>query len=118
DPEVLRQEQARIEEAYDTLLDPVRRRAYDLSAFPDDPRGPVAPARSSSASAAELSMLQAELAREINAETQWSGAMLRKVRESLGIDIVDIAQRTKISVTHLNAIENQAAGELPAAVYV
>lgn len=115
---VLRQEQARIEEAHDTLLDPVRRRAYDLSTFPDDARVSIAPARSTSASAAELAMLQAELSREINAETQFTGALLRKVRESQGIEISDIAQRTKISGTHLNAIENEATGDLPAAVYV
>jgi flagellar biosynthesis protein FlhG len=114
----LRQEQARIEEAYDTLLDPVRRRAYDLSTFPDDARISVAPARSASASAAELLMLQAELAREITAETQFSGALLRKVRESQGIELGDIAQRTKISVAHLAALESEAAGELPASVYV
>src|SRR6185437_11492835 len=106
-PPVLQKEQARIEEAYDTLLDPVRRRAYDLSTFPDDARVSVAPARHNSASIAELLMLQAELAREINAETQFSGALLRKVRESQGIELVDIAQRTKISVTHLSAIENE-----------
>ncbi|MFT3768008.1 MAG: helix-turn-helix domain-containing protein [Minicystis sp.] len=114
----LRQEQARIEEAYDTLLDPVRRRAYDLSTFPDDARVAVAPQRSTSASAAELLMLQAELAREINAETQFTGALLRKVRESQGIELSDIAQRTKISVPHLAAIENEIAGDLPAPVYV
>jgi flagellar biosynthesis protein FlhG len=114
----LRQEQARIEEAYDTLLDPVRRRAYDLSTFPDDARISVAPARGTSASAEELLMLQAELAREINAETQFSGTLLRKVRESQGIELSDIAQRTKISVTHLSALENESAGDLPAAVYV
>jgi flagellar biosynthesis protein FlhG len=118
DPAELRKEQARIEEGYDTLLDPVRRRAYDLSTYPDGPRGPVATARGESASAAELAMLQAELAREINAETQFTGALLRKVRESQGTEIIDIAQRTKISVTHLNAIENESVGELPATVYV
>jgi flagellar biosynthesis protein FlhG len=118
EPAILRQEQGRIEEAYDTLLDPVRRRSYDLSVYPDDPRGPIAPARSASASAAELGMLQAELAREINAETQFTGALLRKVRESQGTELIDISQRTKISATHLNAIENEAIGELPAAVYV
>ncbi|MFO0760457.1 MAG: helix-turn-helix domain-containing protein [Byssovorax sp.] len=117
-PAVLRQELARIEEAHDTLLDMVRRRAYDLSTYPDDPRGPVAPTTRTSASAAELFMLQAELAREINAETQFTGALLRKVRESQGIELSDIAQRTKISVTHLAAIEGESAGDLPAAVYV
>lgn len=114
----LRQEQARIEEAYDTLLDPVRRRAYDLSTFPDDPRVSVAPQRSTSASAAELAMLQAELAREIDGETQFTGTLLRKVRESQGIELADIAQRTKISVTHLAALEAESAADLPATVYV
>jgi flagellar biosynthesis protein FlhG len=117
-PVALRSEQARIEEAYDTLLDPVRRRAYDLSTFPDDARVSVAPTRATSASAEELLMLQAELAREINAETQFTGALLRKVRESQGIELGDIAQRTKISVTHLAALENESAADLPAPVYV
>jgi flagellar biosynthesis protein FlhG len=117
-PAALRQEQARIEEAYDTLLDPVRKRTYDLSTFPDDPRVSVAPARATSATAAELAMLQAELAREINGETQFSGALLRKVRESVGIELGDIAQRTKISVAHLAAIEGESVKELPASVYV
>jgi flagellar biosynthesis protein FlhG len=117
--EVLRQEQARLEEAHDTLLDPVRRRAYALSTYPDDPPISVAPMRSlSGAAEAELAMLQAELAREINAETQFSGALLRKVRESQGIEISDIAQRTKITIAHLLAIENESVGDLPAAVYV
>lgn len=117
--EVLRQEQARLEEAHDTLLDPVRRRAYALSTYPDDPPISVAPMRSlSGAAEAELAMLQAELAREINAETQFSGSLLRKVRESQGIEISDIAQRTKISIAHLLAIENESVGDLPAAVYV
>ena len=116
---MLRAEQARIEEAYDTLLDPVRRRAYDLSTFPDDIPVSVQPARDgSAAAAAELLMLQAELAREINAETEFTGALLRKVRESQGVEIVEIARRTKISSMHLNAIENEAAGDLPATVYV
>lgn len=32
----LKTELARLDEAHDTLLDPVRRRAYDLSTFPDE----------------------------------------------------------------------------------
>src|SRR6185369_5923721 len=66
----------------------------------------------------ELAMLQADLAREINGETQFTGALLRKVRESQGIELTDIAQRTKISVTHLAALEAEAAADLPATVYV
>jgi flagellar biosynthesis protein FlhG len=117
-PDVLRKELARIEEAHDTLLDMVRRRAYDLSTFPDD-APEIVPARTQSASQmAELLMLQAELAREINAETQFSGALLRKVRESQGVEIPDIARVTKISTAHLLAIENESPGDLPAPVYV
>lgn len=117
-PEVLRKELARIEEAHDTLLDMVRRRAYDLSTFPDD-APEVLPARTQSASEmAELMLMQAELAREINAETQFTGALLRKVRESQGVDIADIGRVTKISNSHILAIENESPADLPAPVYV
>lgn len=118
-PEVLKQVQTRIEEAHDTLLDPVRRRAYDLSTFPDDIPAAAPPQRNRDAARdAELGMLQAELAREINAETEFTGALLRKVRESQGIEITDISQRTKISIAHLVAIESESFGDLPALVYV
>ena len=55
--------------------------------------------------ASELIMLQSELAREIHAETQFSGALLQKVRESQGVEIADIAAKTKIAANHLRAIE-------------
>jgi flagellar biosynthesis protein FlhG len=117
-PDVLRKELARIEEAHDTLLDMVRRRAYDLSTFPDD-APEVLPARTQSASqVAELMLLQAELAREINAETQFTGALLRKVRESQGATVAEIGRVTKISNAHILAIENESASDLPAPVYV
>ncbi len=116
---MLKVEQARLDEAHDTLLDPVKRRAYLLSTFPDDAPVSVAPAQNRSAAhIAELAMMQADLARELNAETQYTGALLKRVRESQGIEIADIAQRTKISTTHLLAIENESPGDLPAPVYV
>jgi flagellar biosynthesis protein FlhG len=67
--------------------------------------------------AAERAMLRGELSREINAETEFTGALLRKVRESQGVDIEDIANRTKISMAHLKAIEAEDFGTLPALVY-
>jgi flagellar biosynthesis protein FlhG len=57
------------------------------------------------------------LSREINAETDFTGRLLAKVRESMGVELVDIARETKISVAHLSAIEAEAFDELPALVY-
>jgi flagellar biosynthesis protein FlhG len=114
----LRAEQARIEEAHDTLLDPLRRRAYDVSTFPEqEDQQPQRDARIDSALAAERAMLRQELAREINAQTEFTGRLLGKVRESLGVEIEEIANRTKISSGHLRAIEAEDFQSLPAMVY-
>ncbi len=117
DEETLKRELFRLDEAYDTLLDPVRRRAYDLSTFPDadDDRAPAIPRP---ALAAEQLMLQSELIREIGPDTEFTGALLRKVRESQGVEIAEIAARTKIARSHLEAIEEETYASLPALVYV
>jgi flagellar biosynthesis protein FlhG len=114
----LAQAVANIEEAYDTLLDPLRRRAYDLSHFPE-PEQPTTGLNTpeDSALAAERQLLRSELTREISAETEFTGALLLKVRESLGIEIEEIARRTKISASHLRAIEAEEYQSLPALVY-
>lgn len=118
DEQELASAQARVDEAHDTLLDPVRRRAYDLSMFPE----PDAPLQSSviprPALAAEQLMLQSELAREIGPDTEFTGALLRKVRESQGIEIGEISSRTKISKAHIVALEEETYEHLPAIVYV
>jgi flagellar biosynthesis protein FlhG len=114
----LRSEVARIEEAHDTLLDPLRRRAYDVSTFPDEEDDPKPHSQEIDAAlAAERAMLQEELAKEINAETEFTGALLKKVREARGADLEDIAQRTKIALSHLKAIETEDFATLPAFVY-
>lgn len=112
-------ERARIDEAHATLLDPLKRRAYDVSTFPDEEdareseRGPEDHALEQ-----ERAMLREELAREITAETRFDGALLRKVRESRGVELEDISLRTKISRAHLNAIEEDDYSSLPAFVYL
>jgi flagellar biosynthesis protein FlhG len=112
-------EQARIQEAHDTLLDPVRKRAYDLSTFPEDDHGGQSTGRSRRAlSEDELAYAQAELAREITAETQFTGHLLRRAREALDLEIEDMAQQTKISPFHLRAIEAEDFAAMPAQVYV
>ena len=117
DPEQLAATQRKLEEAYDTLLDPVRRRAYDLSTFPE-PEPIVLSARATRpALAAEQLMLREELQREIGPDTEFTGALLRKVRESLGLELVDISAKTKIARSHLQAIEEERFEDLPAIVY-
>lgn len=119
--EELSREHALLDEAHDVLLDPPRRRAYDISVFPDheSPRVPSPTDRAlDQAIAAELRELQAQVARELGPDTEFNGALLRRVRESRGIDIREIAGKTKISAAHLEAIEEEAFDQLPPLVYV
>lgn len=106
---------ARIEEARDVLLDPSRRRPYDLSITPSgdgglsqadlvedtdgDEQTPTAPAPT------------------LTPETEYTGALLKAIREARGIDLRDVAARTKISLPYLRAIEEEDFGVLPAQVY-
>jgi flagellar biosynthesis protein FlhG len=43
---------------------------------------------------------------------------LRRMRESLGLELKQISRRTKISLLYLQAIEDDDFGALPALVYV
>jgi flagellar biosynthesis protein FlhG len=116
--ESLQSEQARVEEAHDTLLDPLRRKAYDASMFPDEQtRDAPVRAAPNAALEAERALLRSELGREIGGETEFTGRLLQKVREAQGVEIEDIAKLTKISHGHLRAIEAEAFTELPALVY-
>jgi flagellar biosynthesis protein FlhG len=117
-PAQLQVEQARLEEAYDTLLDAVRRRAYDLSTFHDTAERPPTQAKPVRAIDAEQRMLRDELVREIGPETEFTGATLRKVREAQGVELHEISSHTKIGRSHLVAIEDEAWEALPAEVYV
>jgi len=115
--DALKAEQAQIEEAHETLLDPLRRKAYEASVFPNEPVAPPRPEPVDATVEAERELLQRELLREINAETEFTGRLLAKVRESRGTTIEEIARATKISMTHLRAIEADAFPDLPAMVY-
>jgi flagellar biosynthesis protein FlhG len=107
--------------AHDTLFAPERRRAYDLSLPEADlaravrraaqaPHiDPVVVARPEGASAGNPSL---------DPDAEVSGAVLRKVRESRGMELSEVAQRTKISERHLRSIEDERFDELPAPVYV
>ncbi len=101
---------ARVEEAHDVLLDPARRRPYELSVFPPEPEleeivgeeddGPRPPAP------------------VITPETDFTGPLLRAVRESQGTSLSAVSKRTKIGRGFLLAIEDDDFPSLPALVYV
>jgi flagellar biosynthesis protein FlhG len=117
DADRLAASQRKLDEAYDTLLDPVRRRAYDLSTFPEPEREALSARVTRPALDAEQLMLQEELQREIGPDTEFTGPLLRKVRESLGLDLLEISAKTKIARSHLQALEDERFDELPALVY-
>jgi hypothetical protein len=48
----------------------------------------------------------------------WTGAMLRQVRESRGITVPQISERTKVTRHHIENIEADRFAALPAAVYL
>lgn len=101
---------ARVEEAHDVLLDPARRRTYEVSVFPES-TGP----RSSRPAPRDEASLPA--APRITAETEFNGATLRAVRESMGLELRDISSKTKIGTAYLDAIECESFFDLPAPVY-
>lgn len=105
---------ARIEEARDVLLDPSRRRPYDLSIAPSDPFAghPGAPVEEP----AEEPVPKGPEP-EITTDTEYSGEFLRSLREARGIELRDVAARTRIPMHHLKALEEEDYKVLPPAVY-
>jgi len=102
----------RIDEAYDVLLDPARRRPYEISVFPEAPK--------TKAEAEQDQVPTGELppAPSITPDTEFGGALLRAVRESQGTSLRQISERTKVGINYLRCIEDDEFEKLPAAVYV
>jgi hypothetical protein len=48
----------------------------------------------------------------------WSGEVLRQVREARGVSVQQIAERTKVTRHHIENIEADRFGALPASVYL
>lgn len=107
----IEQLRARLDEALDVLLDPTRRKPYELSVFPDE----AEPARLIDEEASPEQPV--EPMPELTPETQFSGPLLRKVREARRVSLRDISERTKVGMGYLKAIELEDFGALPALVY-
>ncbi len=140
-PERLAVVQQRIEEAYEVLLDPEKRKQHDLKLYPEGiparptptPAQGISSARSDRASGSaghsssepanhrqDETPAKVELPPEptIVAATEFTGEILRQLREARSIELLDISQRTKISVAHLRAIEEERWDVMPAPVYL
>lgn len=112
---------ARANAAHDTLFAPERRRLYDLAL----PEADLARAVRAAAQGARRSggMPVAPDRAEspepvLDVDEEITGAVLKKIREARGIELGEIAQRTKISERHLRSIEEERFADMPAAVYV
>jgi flagellar biosynthesis protein FlhG len=102
---------ARLDEAFDVLLDPSRRRPYELSIFPpgtEPKRPPVEP---------EVESDEVHAAPDITPDTIFTGALLRQTREAFRVTLKDVSQKTKIGLQYLRAIEDDDFANLPAVVY-
>jgi flagellar biosynthesis protein FlhG len=111
---------ARANAAHDTLFAPERRRLYDLAL----PEADLARAVRAAQGARRTSGLPVAVDRSESTEPvldlgdEITGATIRRIREARGLELGEIAQRTKISERHLRSIEEERFGDLPAPVYV
>jgi transcriptional regulator with XRE-family HTH domain len=55
---------------------------------------------------------------ELSPQTEFSGPLLRQIREAVGVELREIAERSKIGMAYLHALEGDVFAKLPAAVYV
>lgn len=112
DGEGIEAARARIDEAYDVLLDPARRRPYEISVFPEAPEDEKAGEEE------ETPAEDLPPAPSITPETEFSGDLLRAVRRSQGTSLAQISERTKVGTNYLRCIEEEDFEKLPASVYV
>jgi hypothetical protein len=91
---------------------------------PEEKPAPVAPAEPARAAAPEPILLKKEIPAEPGRELHvpegavWSGDALRRVRESRGLSVRELCDRTKITRYHLENIEGERFTLLPAPVYL
>jgi flagellar biosynthesis protein FlhG len=124
DPASLEAVHRRLDLAYTTLMDAAKRKEYDLELFPEGvPLPPALPSegvpRASSRAVDDSPAAGVRPSMpELGPRTEFSGVLLRQVREALGIELREIAERSKIGMAYLQAIEDERFAKLPAPVYV
>ncbi|MEK7703733.1 MAG: helix-turn-helix domain-containing protein [Myxococcota bacterium] len=146
DDEVSAQRQT-LERAHQTLSDPGARAAYDRQLVEHEAHafaGPVVPERTQTGTWSVGERTPAPSARgtrrvtseqapphkvpsrrltptldlEVNDDTEFSGSLLRRLRESAGATLEELADITKINRRYVRALEEHDFDNLPAKVYV
>jgi flagellar biosynthesis protein FlhG len=122
DPATLEAFHRRLDVAYTTLMDAAKRKEYDQGLFPEGiPQPHPAPEVGRAArtpSHHDLPLAVRPAMPELHPGTIYSGALLRQIREAIGVELREIAERSKISLSYLQAIEDDQFARLPAAVYL
>ena len=124
-PEDAAQLARRIEDARAVLLDPEARAAYDAG-LPGDALRAEAPdpaARRPEPGAGPRAVPPPPPAAEpppfVPPEgSPWTGEILRQARESRGLTVLQVAERTRITRHHIENIEAERFERLPVAVYL
>ncbi|HXC61570.1 MAG TPA: helix-turn-helix domain-containing protein [Nitrospiria bacterium] len=108
----------RIEEAYRVLVDEHSRREYDQS-LPKKPASREAAPPPPPLPAAKIpSRKELEDLLVANQEEGLTGQILEHIRKALGVPLQEIANKTKISITYLQFIEENKYKGLPVEVYL
>jgi flagellar biosynthesis protein FlhG len=126
DPPSLEAVHRRLDLAYTTLMDAAKRKEYDGELFPDGVPMPVSPPANDTAPlprAPVKSEDPATLAARppmpaVTPRTEFTGPLLRQIREAVGVELREIAERSKIGMAYLQALEGEVFAKLPAPVYV
>jgi flagellar biosynthesis protein FlhG len=127
DPVSLEAVHRRLDLAYTTLMDAAKRKEYDHELFPDGVPMPVTPVDrladvSAPRPAAKVDDPATLTTRppmpDINSRTEFSGPLLRQIREAVGVELREIAEKSKIGMAYLHALEGEVFAKLPAPVYV
>lgn len=105
------------DEAYSVLMDAARRKAYDQALFPEGVPSHVIEPHTNPVKV-QVPPSERPPMPEIGEDTAFTGTLLRQVREARGIDLREIAERSKIGMAYLQAIEDENFAKLPAVVYV
>lgn len=125
DPAGLEAVHRRLDLAYTTLMDAAKRKEYDQELFPEGVPmpTPALPIGHGGGEPHRHERVEVPAALRppmptIDADTEYTGPLLRRMREALGIEVRELAERSKIGVAYLTALEADDFPKLPAPVYV